>query len=138
MLAVALFACSLIAGHLGVQQFDPRERFEVPARVRLSQRVMRSLMKNQVVPNYPKDARRKRIQGMVVLVLAVDEKGRVSNTKVVSGDPLLATNTVEAVKRLRFRPYYLNGEAVATEAQISYLFKCSPTGSATVNLAPLQ
>jgi hypothetical protein len=79
MLAAVLFACYLIAGHLGVQQCDPRERFEVPVRVRLS--MMRSLMKNQVVPNYPKDARRKRIHGMVVLFLAVDEKGRVLNTK---------------------------------------------------------
>ena len=139
MFAVLLFAFSLIAGHLGThQQFDPRERFEVPARVRLSQRVMRSLMENQVVPNYPKDARKKRIHGTVILMLAVDEKGRVSGAEVIAGDPLLATSTVEAVKKVHFRPYYLNGEAVATEGQISYLFKCLPKGRATVSLVPLQ
>src|SRR5215468_3618962 len=91
LLVVALLVCSLNATHLG-QQFDPRERIEEPDRVHLSQRTMRSLLKNQAVPDYPKDAKRKGIQGTVVLFLAVDEKGRVSRTKVISGHPLLTAS----------------------------------------------
>jgi hypothetical protein len=71
------------------QQFDPRERFEVPDRVRLSEHVLWSLMKNQVLPSYPAEARNKGIQGEVVLILYVEKDGRVSNVGVVSGDPLL-------------------------------------------------
>ena len=137
LLIVALLVCPLRATHLG-QQFDPRERIEVPDRVHLSQRTMRRLLKNQVVPDYPKDAKRKGIQGTVVLFLAVDKRGRVSETNVISGHPLLAASGVEAAKRLRFRPYYLNGEAVESEGPISYLFMCSPKGAAHVTLAPIR
>ena len=137
LLVVALLICSLNATYPG-QQFDPRERIEVPGRVHLSQRTMRSLLKNQVVPDYPKDAKRKGIQGTVVLFLAVDEKGHVSRTKVISGHPLLAASAVEAAKRLRFRPYYLYDEAVESEGPISYLFKCSPKVAVHVSLAPIR
>jgi|SRR5215831_12895515 len=137
LLVVALLVCSLNATHPG-QQFDPRERTEEPDRVRLSQRMMRSLLKNQVVPDYPKDAKREGIEGTVVLFLDVDEKGSVLRIKVISGHPLLAVSAVEAAKRLRFRPYCLNGEAVEGEGQISYLFKCSPKGAAHVTLAPIK
>ena len=137
LLIVALLVCPLRATHLG-QQFDPRERIEVPDRVHLSQRTMRRLLKNQVVPDYPKDAKRKGIQGTVVLFLAVDKRGRVSETKVISGHPLLAASAVEAAKRLRFRPYNLNGEAVESDGQVSYLFKCSPKGAAHVTLDPIR
>jgi TonB family protein len=95
-------------------------------------------MKNEATPSYPEDARSKAIQGVVVSLLSVDAEGRVSYAKVVSGDPALARATVQAVKRLRFRPYYLNGEAVPFEGQISYLFKCSAEGSASVGLAPIK
>lgn len=136
MFVAILLASALIVGHLGTQRFDPRERYEVPARVQLSQHVMRSLMRNQVLPDYPKEARGKGIQGIVLLSLAVDEKGRASDVEVVSGAPLLVPITVEAVKRLRFRPYYLNGEAVAIQGYVSYVFKLLPNGGATVSLGP--
>jgi hypothetical protein len=48
----AFLVCILSATHLGAQQFDPRERCEVPDRVRLSEHVLWSLMKNQVLPSY--------------------------------------------------------------------------------------
>jgi TonB family protein len=137
MFVAALLIGSLNAVHLG-QQFDPRERIEEPHRVHLSERVMRSLLKNQAVPDYPNDARRKGIRGTVVLFLAVDEKGRVPSAKVASGDPFLATSAVEAAKRLRFRPYYLNGEAVEIDGRISYLFKYFPNDGGTVSLAPIR
>ncbi len=134
----ALLICTLAAGHLAAQQFDPRERVEVPDHLQLSQPVLRSLMKNQVTPSYPEEARSKEIQGVVVTLLFVDAEGRVSRAKVISGDPLLARVTVQAVRRLRFRPYYQLGEAVPFEGQVSYLFQCSPHGSAAVSLAPIK
>jgi TonB family protein len=136
-LVVALLVCSLNAIHLG-QQFDPRERIVEPDRVHLSQRTMRNLLKNQVVPDYPKGAKRKGIQGTVVLFLAVDEKGRVSTTKVISCHPVLTASALQAAKRLRFRPYYLYDKTVESEGQISYLFTCSRKGAVHVSLAPIR
>jgi periplasmic protein TonB len=137
MFAAALLVGALSVGHLMSQQFDHRERFEVPVRVRLSQPLLRSLMKNQVTPSYPEGARSQGVQGVVVSLLSVDEEGRVSSAKVVSGDPLLAGVTIQVVRRLRFRPYYQLGEAVPFEGQVSYVFKISPQGGANVSLAPI-
>lgn len=138
MFAALLLASSLLAGNLGTQHFDPRERFEVPASVRVGQRVMRSLMLNHVTPNYPREAKRKSIEGTVLLTLALDEKGRASDIKVISGHPLLVPIALEAVKRLRFRPYYLNGEAVPVQGYVSYVFQLLPGGRASVSLGPAQ
>jgi TonB family protein len=129
----AFLVCILSATHLGSQQFDPRERFEVPDRVRLSEHVLWSLMKNQVLPSYPAEARNKGIQGEVVLILYVEKDGRVSNVGVVSGDPLLTASSMQAAKRLRFRSYYLDDDAAPTEGQINYLYAIVP-GKGTVIL----
>jgi TonB family protein len=132
----ALLVCILSAAHLGAQQFDPRERFEVPDRVRLSGHVLSSLMRNQVLPSYPAEARNKGIQGEVVLMLYVEKDGRVSNVGVVSGDPLLTASSLQAAKRLRFRSYYLDDQAVPTEGQIIYSYAIVPGKGTTVILLP--
>jgi TonB family protein len=128
-------ACILAAGQLRGQQFDPRERFEVPDRVRLSENTLWSLLTNRVFPSYPVDAQSKGIQGEVVLMLRIEKDGRVSSVAVVSGDSLLAPSAMGAAKRLRFRPYYLDDEAVPTEGQIIYLYTIVPDKGTTVILA---
>ena len=91
-LALFALACTLAAaGHLWSQQFDPRERFEVPDRVHLSESTLWSLLTNQVLPNYPVDAQSKAIQGKVVLKLHIEKDGRVSSVATVSGDSLLVS-----------------------------------------------
>jgi TonB family protein len=131
----AFLICMLSATHLASQQFDPRERFEVPDRVRLSENVLWSLMKNQVLPSYPAEAQNKEVQGEVALMLYVDRDGRVSNVEAVSGDPLLMASSVQAAKRLRFRSYFLDDEAVPTKGQINYLYTIVPGKGTTVILA---
>lgn len=60
MFVAILLASSLIAGQLQTPRFyPPRERYETPAPVQVSQRVMRTLMTNQVAPSYPGEAKRK-------------------------------------------------------------------------------
>ena len=133
LLALAFILAA--AGHLSAQQFDPRERLEVPDRVRLSENTLWSLLTNQVFPSYPVDAQSEGIQGTVVLMLHIEKDGRVSSVAVVSGDSLLAVPAILAAKRLRFRPYYLDGEAVPTEGQITYQYTIVPGKGTTVILA---
>jgi TonB family protein len=117
------------------QQFDPRERYEAPAIVRLSQPTIRNLMKNPVLPNYPKDAKKDRVQGTVAVFLSLDKKGQVSKVGVL-GHPLLASAAIEAINKTHFQPYTQNGEGVPSEAQIDYVFKCLPDGRTNVSIAP--
>lgn len=134
-LAFLALTCILAAGHLSGQQFDPRERYEVPDRVRLSENRLWSLLRNQAMPSYPVDAQSKGIQGQVVLMLDIEKDGRVSSVALVSGDSLLAPSAMGAAKHLRFRPYYLDDEAVAIEGQIIYLYTIVPHKGTTVILA---
>ena len=48
----------------------------------------------------------------MTLMLHIEKDGRVSTVAVVSGNSLLSTQAILAAKRLRFKPYYQNDEAV--------------------------
>ncbi len=60
---------------------------------------------SRVVPAYPEDARRRRIEGEVVLRVVVDSNGRVENSiKVIESIPMLDRAAIEAVRKWRFSP----------------------------------
>ena len=78
----------------------------------------------QVEPEYSEEARKAKFQGTVVLYVIIDEKGLPRQLKVVRALGLgLDEKAMEAVKRWRFRPGYLNGKAVAVEATVEVNFR---------------
>jgi protein TonB len=91
--------------------------------VKISQGVSQGLLIKRVQPRYPQNALSMRIQGTVQLVATINKEGNISNLKVVSGDPILVRAATEAVHQWRYKPYYLNGEPVEIETQISINFK---------------
>jgi periplasmic protein TonB len=72
----------------------------------------------KVLPIYPPLARSARIQGAVILQAMIGKSGAIENLRLISGHPMLAPAAIEAVRQWRYRPYVLNGEAVAVETQI--------------------
>ncbi len=93
-----------------------------PQRVRVSQGVSQGLLVHQVKPNYPPLARQARIQGQVVLQALIAKDGTIQNLHLVSGHPMLAPAAIEAVKQWKYKPYFLNGEPVEVETQITVNF----------------
>ncbi len=93
-----------------------------PQRVRVSAGVQQGLLIHQVKPNYPPLARQARIQGTVVLQAVISKDGTIQGLHVVSGHPMLAPAAVDAVKQWRYKPYFLNGEPVEVETQITVNF----------------
>src|SRR5689334_2187857 len=93
-----------------------------PQRVRVSQGVSQGLLIHQVKPNYPPLARQARIQGSVVLQAVIAKDGSIQGLHLVSGHPMLAPAAIEAVKQWRYKPYFLNGEPVEVETQITVNF----------------
>jgi protein TonB len=93
-----------------------------PQRVRVSQGVSTGLLVRKVQPAYPPLARQARIQGAVVLQAEISKDGNIENLRLLSGHPMLAPAAIEAVKQWRYKPYYLNGEPVAVETQITVNF----------------
>ena len=93
-----------------------------PQKIRVSQGVAQGLLIHQVKPAYPPLARQARIQGAVILQAVISKDGSIQGLKVVSGHPMLAPAAVDAVKQWRYKPYFLNGEPVEVETQITVNF----------------
>jgi protein TonB len=97
----------------------------VPQRVRVSQGVTAGLVIRKIQPTYPPLARQARIQGSVVLQAEISKDGAIENLRLISGHPMLAPAAIEAVKQWKYKPYFLNGEPVPVETQITVNFSLS-------------
>jgi len=74
-------------------------------------------------PAYPPAARKKAIEGAVVLKAVIAKDGGVKNLSVIKGHPLLVPAAIEAVKTWKYKPYYVNGEPVEVETTITVNFR---------------
>jgi protein TonB len=93
------------------------------ATLRISQGVSQGLLIKRVQPKYPPAALAVRAQGAVQIEATINKEGNVTNLKVLKGDPVLARAAVEAVRQWRYKPYYLDGDPVEIETQITVNFK---------------
>jgi protein TonB len=95
------------------------------ATVRISQGVSQGLLIKRVQPKYPQAALAVHAQGAVQIEATINKEGTVTNVKVISGDPVLARAAVEAVRQWRYKPYYLDGDPVEIQTQITVNFKAN-------------
>lgn len=91
--------------------------------VRVSQGVSEGLILKKVQPRYPAQAMQMRIEGPVQMQATVSKDGSISNVKILSGDPVLAHAAQEAVRQWKYKPYYLDGEPVDIQTQITINFR---------------
>jgi len=84
--------------------------------------VMEANLVHRVQPAYPPLARAARIQGPVVLQAVISKSGTIENLQVLNGHPMLVRSALDAVRQWRYRPYFLNGEPVEVETQITVNF----------------
>ena len=73
-------------------------------------------------PNYPSFARMGHMGGPVLIDAVVDETGKVSDTKVISGNPVLTQAAVEALRMWKYQPARLNGQPTAAHVQVRFDF----------------
>ncbi len=76
----------------------------------------------RVQPLYPAAARAMHLSGVVTIKIHVAKDGKVSRAEVVSGHPLLNAAALEAVKRWRYQPFKLNGEAIENDVSVQVRF----------------
>lgn len=94
-----------------------------PQTVRVSQGVSQGLLSKRVQPVYPNQALTMHTQGVVQLQANIGKDGSITNLKVLSGDSVLAKAAVDAVRQWKYKPYYLNGEPVEIQTQVTVNFK---------------
>ena len=74
-------------------------------------------------PVYPEAARVRRISGVVVIKVEIDENGRVSNAyDLCQGSPYLTPGAIESARNARFEPVKVSGQPVKVEGAIMYRF----------------
>ena len=75
-------------------------------------------------PDYPRALRKRKIQGICVLGLTVDEHGTARNLHVMrSLDKRLDQNAIDAVKRWKFKPAMRDGKPVAVLTSVEVDFR---------------
>lgn len=84
--------------------------------------MMQGNLIRRVEPPYPVLAKQAGIQGTVLIKAVISREGAIERADVVSGHPLLAHAALEAVRQWKYRPYYLNGEPVEVETQVTVKF----------------
>ncbi len=61
-------------------------------------------VRSKVLPEYPPLARQMNVMGKVKIEATVSADGRVVETRVVGGSPLLVNAAMDALKKWRFEP----------------------------------
>lgn len=91
--------------------------------VKISQGVSEGLVIRRVQPVYPAPARQMRLQGKVELDATIGKDGSIKSLKQTSGDPTLGMAALTAVRQWKYKPYFLNGEPVEVQTQVTVNFK---------------
>jgi periplasmic protein TonB len=86
--------------------------------------VLRPLKVSGPTPLYTEIARRARIEGVVIVEAIIDQRGEVTNVRVLKSLPLgLDQAAVDAVSQWRFEPATLNGKPVAVYYTLTVNFR---------------
>jgi TonB family protein len=90
--------------------------------LKISPGTAEGMLVKKVPPTYPLEAKVARVQGTVLLNVAISKTGAVTAIDVVSGPELLQSAAVDAVRQWEFRPFSLLGEPVEFETTVHVVF----------------
>jgi periplasmic protein TonB len=76
-------------------------------------------------PEYPILAKQSRLSGVVVIEAVIDEQGKVTGMRVLSGHPLLIPAALAAVSKRKYEPTVLDGEPTSIKLRIEVGFNVS-------------
>lgn len=82
------------------------------------------ILLDEIKAPYPPGARKEGIEGQVILLMTIDDQGKVAEVKTISGPGHgLDEAALKAASQFRFKPAMLNGAAVATSIRYVYSFE---------------
>lgn len=76
-------------------------------------------------PVYPLLARQTKLSGIVVIEAVIDEQGRVTGMRAISGYPILIPAALNAVSKRRYEPTILNGQPTSIDLKVEISFNFS-------------
>jgi TonB family protein len=123
--AIAFATCaSALALHTGVAALTPIDaQNSQPAKIHVKGDIMSGQRISGDDPNYPEEAKAKKIRGTVVLGVVIGRDGTVENIRVEKTPAeSLAKSAMEAVRTWRYRPYLLNGDPIEVETTVNVTY----------------
>jgi TonB family protein len=93
-----------------------------PTQLSVSADVMARNLLNKVIPVYPAEAKKAKIQGTVVLDALIGRDGHIENLRVVSGPSQLQQSALDAVRFWTYKPFLLNGDPVQVKTTVNVNF----------------
>lgn len=82
----------------------------------------RALILVKPPPEYSEEARRRKLQGKVILKGSLSSSGRVINLSLVSGPPELVQSALDAAHKIYFIPAIQGGRFISTFVELQYNF----------------
>jgi periplasmic protein TonB len=74
-------------------------------------------------PEYPEELRRREVEGLVLVVAIIDEKGAVADAEVTkSGNAELARYALSAVRKWKYKPAEKDGQPIRARVSIPIQF----------------
>ena len=89
----------------------------------VTQEEVKGKLIHKVGPKYPKTARRKGIQGTVVICATIGKDGTIKDVRAMSGPEELVPAALDAVKQWRYQPFELKGATVEVDTDIRVNFQ---------------
>jgi protein TonB len=74
-------------------------------------------------PEYPTLARQAKLSGVVIIEAVIDEHGKVTGMRVVSGHPMLIQSAMNAVSKRKYEPTILDGEPTPIDLRVEISFR---------------
>jgi protein TonB len=81
------------------------------------------MLTHRVEPAYPILAKQTGREGRVELHAIIATDGSIQSLEAISGDPIFYLSALAAVREWRYRPTYLNGQAVEIDTRITVVYK---------------
>jgi len=81
-------------------------------------------VRTKIDPKYPELANEMKLSGRVKIEATIGADGRVVNTRVVGGSPMLVNAALVAIKQWRFEP-------ASSESTETFVFEFNPSGVPT-------
>lgn len=107
----------------GTNSSLPPPAFNANIPVPVGGRVKEPQLVTRVLPEYPLLARQEHTQGDVVVQVVVDKAGRVAEAKAISGPSILRRVAIDAVRRWKYEPPMLDGQAIAVQLLVTVRFQ---------------
>ncbi len=91
--------------------------------IKVTESELRSAASQKIEPEYPAVARQIRLTGDVDLEVSIDNTGSVDKVTVLRGNTLLVGSSIQAIKRWKFNPFRVDGQAARAVGSIRFNFK---------------